>query len=104
MEMILNDDDIIVGAKFENGTIQDYVDEQHTYGLIRIYDTTAHWFLFNEEDSDDVLQKLYSNIIKKEHYIEDNFGEKIVLFNKKGNISNETMVTKIDDYLNSDIY
>ena len=27
MEMILNENDLVVGAKFKNGTIQDYVDD-----------------------------------------------------------------------------
>lgn len=27
MEMILNENDLVVGARFENGTIQDYIDE-----------------------------------------------------------------------------
>ena len=30
MEMILNEDDMVVGARFENGTIQDYIDKDKT--------------------------------------------------------------------------
>ena len=58
MDMILNDDDIVVGAQFDNGTIQDYIDESKTYGLVRIEDSTANWFLFNKQESDEDLQEL----------------------------------------------
>ena len=40
-------------------SIQDYVDDNKTYGLIRIEDSTANWFLFNKDESEDDLQKLY---------------------------------------------
>jgi hypothetical protein len=100
MEMILNEYDMVIGASFENGTIQDYIDEDNTYGLLRIKDTTVNWFLFNEDDSDDISKKLYNKVIKQEHFIQDDFGEKIVLFDKKGDISYEDMVKKIDEYLN----
>ncbi len=103
MEMILNDDDLVVGARFENGTIQDYVDENKTYGLIRIEDSTANWFLFNIDESDDDIQKLYKQIKKEEHFIQNDFGEEIVLFNKKGSQSFENFVKKIDEYLNDEI-
>ncbi len=33
MEMILNENDLVVGARFENGTIQDYVDEKKNIWL-----------------------------------------------------------------------
>ena len=33
MEMILNENDLVVGARFENGTIQDYVDEKKLMDL-----------------------------------------------------------------------
>ena len=56
MEMILNEFDMVVGARFDNGTIQDYVDENNTYGLIRIGESTANWFLYNEEDSDELTK------------------------------------------------
>ncbi len=59
MEMILNENDIVVGARFDNGTIQDYVDDTKTYGLVRIEDTTANWFLYNEIDSADDIKELY---------------------------------------------
>ena len=36
--MILNENDLVVGARFDNGTIQDYIDENKTYGLVRIED------------------------------------------------------------------
>lgn len=103
MEMILNDDDLVVGARFENGTIQDYVDENKTYGLIKIEDSTANWFLFNIDESDDDIQKLYKQIKKEEHFIQNDFGEEIVLFNKKGSQSFENFVKKIDEYLNDEI-
>ena len=67
MEMILNENDLVVGARFEDGTIQDYIDENKTYGLIRIEDSTANWFLFNKDESEDDLQKLYKLILKEEH-------------------------------------
>ena len=62
MEMILNENDLVVGALFENGTIQDYVDENKTYGLVRIEDSTVNWFLFNKDESEADLQKLYKKI------------------------------------------
>jgi len=100
MEMILNEHDMVVGASFENGTIQDYVDKNNTYGLLRIDDSVVNWFLFNEDDSDEISKELYNEVIKKDHFIQDDFGEKIVLFDKKGDISYEDMVKKIDEYLN----
>lgn len=103
MEMILNDDDLVVGARFENGTIQDYIDENKTYGLIRIEDSTANWFLFNIDESEDDIQKLYKQIKKEEHFIQNDFGEEIVLFNKKGSQTFENFVKKIDEYLNDEI-
>lgn len=103
MEMILNENDIVVGAKFENGTIQDYVDEAQTYGLIRIEDTTANWFLYNKIDSPDDIQNLYKKVIKGEHFIKDEFGEELVVFDKKGTVSNEKIISKIDVYLDDEI-
>ena len=103
MEMILNEDDMVVGARFENGTIQDYIDENKNYGLLRVEDTTCNWFLFNKNESDEELQKLYKEIIKKEHYIQDDFGEEIVIFNKKGKHSFEELAKKIDDYLGDEL-
>lgn len=101
--MILNENDLVVGAQFENGTIQDYVDEAKTYGLIRIEESTANWFLFNKEESDDDLQKLYKKILKEEHFIQDDFGEEIVIFNKKGNKSFDDFTKKVDSYLNDEM-
>ena len=92
MEMILNENDLVVGARFENGTIQDYVDDNKTYGLIRIEDSTANWFLFNKDESEDDLQKLYKLILKEEHFIQDDFGEEIVIFNK-------TFVNVLQNYI-----
>jgi len=103
MEMILNENDIVVGASFENGTIQDYVDESKTYGLIRIEDSTANWFLFNKEESDKDLQELYAKILKEEHFIQDDFGEEIVIFNKTGDSSFDDFIKKIDAYLNDEM-
>ncbi len=103
MEMLLNENDIVVGARFENGTIQDYIDENKTYGLIRIEDSMANWFLFNKLDSDEDMQKLYNEVIKKEHFIKNDFGEEIVVFNKKGACSYEQIVEKIDEYLDDEI-
>lgn len=103
MEMILNDNDIVVGAQFENGTIQDYVDDKQTYGLVRIDDSTANWFLFNKVESDDDLQILYAKVLKEEHNIQDDFGEEIVIFNKKGDVTFDEFAKKIDEYLNDEI-
>jgi len=99
MEMILNEYDMVVGAKFENGTIQDYIDEAQTFGLIRFENTTAFWFLFNQIDSAEDIKELYNKVIKEEHYIKDEYGEEMVVFNKKGDISYEALVEKIDSYL-----
>jgi hypothetical protein len=103
MEMILNENDLVVGAQFENGTIQDYVDENKTFGLVRIEDSTVNWFLFNKDESDDDLQELYTKIIKEEHFIQDDFGEEIVVFNRTGNTSFEDFIKKIDEYLGDEL-
>ena len=103
MEMILNENDLVVGARFDTGTIQDYIDENKTYGLVRIEESTANWFLFNKDESEDDLQKLYTKIIKEEHFIQDDFGEEIVIFNKIGNKSFEDFIKKIDEYLGDEL-
>ena len=103
MEMILNVNDLVVGARFENGTIQDYIDENKTYGLIRIEDSTANWFLFNKDESEEDLQKLYKKVLKEEHFIQNDFGEEIVVFNKMGNKSFEDFIKKIDAYLGDEL-
>ena len=103
MEMILNVNDLVVGARFENGTIQDYVDDTKTYGLIRIEESTANWFLFNKNESEEDLQKLYKQILKEEHFIQDDFGEEIVIFNKIGSKSFEDFIKKIDEYLGDEL-
>jgi len=103
MEMILNENDLVVGAQFENGTIQDYIDERKTYGLVRIDKDTANWFLFNKQESDDELQELYKNILKEEHFIQDDFGEEIVIFNKQGSKNFDEFIKKIDAYLNDEM-
>ena len=101
--MILNENDLVVGSRFENGTIQDYVDNDKTYGLIRIEDSTANWFLFNKDESEEAVQELYKNVIKKEHFIQDDFGEEIVVFNKTGDVAIEDFVKKIDEYLGDEL-
>ncbi len=103
MEMILNENDMVVGVQFENGTIQDYVDEANTFGLIRIDETTAYWFLYNKEDSPEDIQDLYEKVTKEKHFIKDEFGEEVVLFNKQGDITFETLVEKIDAYLDNEM-
>ncbi|TLS99897.1 hypothetical protein [Aliarcobacter cibarius] len=103
MEMILNEDDMVVGARFENGTIQDYIDKDKTYGLLRVEDTTCNWFLFNKDESEEELQKLYNEVIKKEHFIQNDFGEEIVVFNRQGEKSFEDLVKKIDEYLGDEL-
>ena len=103
MEMILNENDLVIGSRFENGTIQDYIDDNKTYGLIRIEDSTANWFLFNKDESEDDLQKLYNEVIKQEHFIQDDFGEEIVIFNKIGSVSLEEFTKKVDEYLGDEL-
>lgn len=103
MEMILNENDLIIGARFENGTIQDYIDDNKTYGLIRIEESTANWFLFNKNESEEDLQKLYEKILKQEHFIQDDFGEEIVVFNKIGDKSFEEFTKIIDEYLGDEL-
>jgi len=103
MEMILNENDLVVGAQFENGTIQDYIDERKTYGLVRIENDTVNWFLFNKQESDDELQELYKKILKEEHFIQDDFGEEIVVFNKQGSKNFDEFIKKIDSYLNDEM-
>lgn len=103
MEMILNENDMVVGVEFENGTIQDYVDEEKTYGLVRIDDTTANWFLFNKDDSPEDIQDLYNKVLKEEHFIKNEFGEEVVIFKKDGKISYDDIIAKIDAYLDDEI-
>ena len=103
MEMILNENDLVVGARFDNGTIQDYIDENKTYGLVRIEESTANWFLFNKDESEDDLQKLYKKVLKEEHFIQNDFGEEIVVFNKIGNKSFEDFIKKIYEYLGDEL-
>lgn len=103
MEMILNEDDIVVGARFENGTIQDYINKERTYGLLRVEDSTCNWFLFNQDESEDDIQKLYKKILKEEHFIQNDFGEEIVIFNKQGTISFKVLAKKIDEYLGDEL-
>ena len=104
MEMILNENDMVVGASFENGTVQDYVDDAQTYGLIRMDETSANWFLFNEDDSPLEIKNLY-RVTKQDpnHYIQDDFGEMIVIYNKDGKHTYEELAVKIDEYLNAEI-
>ncbi|PHO11656.1 hypothetical protein CPG38_11860 [Malaciobacter marinus] len=99
MEMLLNEYDMVVGAKFEDGTIQDYVDDKNTFGLVRIENHTANWFLYNDLDSDDESKKLYNEVIKKEHFIHDEHGEKIVIFNKTDKKTYEDFLKKINAYI-----
>jgi len=103
MEMLLNENDIVVGAQFENGTIQDYIDEAKTHGLLRFEETSVNWFLFNKEDSPEDIQDLYSKCKKEDHFIQDDHGEEIVLFNKVGDKTYDTLVKLIDDYLNDEL-
>lgn len=103
MEMILNENDLVVGARFEDGTIQDYIDENKTYGLIRIEDSTANWFLFNKDESEDDLQKIYKQILGEEHFIQNDAGEEIVIFNKIGEKKFEDFIKKIDEYLGDEL-
>lgn len=103
MEMILNENDLVVGAKFENGTIQDYIDKNNTYGLIRIENSTANWFLFNKDESEEELQELYKKVTKEDHFIQNDFGEEIVVFNGTGEISLEVFTKKIDEYLGDEL-
>jgi len=103
MEMILNEHDMAVGARFENGTIQDYVDDTNTYGLLRIEENTVNWFLYNEIDSDEETKKLYKRVIKTEHFIHNDFGEEVVLFNKTGKLSYEDMLNKINEYMDDSV-
>ena len=103
MEMILNENDLVVGARFDSGTIQDYIDENKTYGLVRIEDSTANWFLFNKDESEEDLQELYKKVLMQEHFIQNDFGEEIVVFNKIGNQSFEDFIKKIDEYLGDEL-
>jgi len=103
MEMILNESDMVVGASFENGTIQDYVDDANTYGLVKIDETTANWFLYNKEDSTEDIQKLYEKVIQGDHFIQDDFGEEVVIFDKNGDVPYEELIKKIDAYMGDEL-
>jgi len=103
MESILNEDDMIVGATFENGTIQDYVDENKTYGLIRIEDATCKWFLYNKDESANDIQALYRKVTAQDnHFVQNDFGEEIVLFDKTGSVEFEDFCEKVNDYLDNE--
>lgn len=98
--MILNENDMVVGATFENGTIQDYIDEHNTYGLVRIKESTCKWFLFNKDESELEIQTLYKKVISdKNHFIQDDFGEEIVLFEKTGEATYSDFINQINAYL-----
>ena len=101
--MILNEHDMAVGARFENGTIQDYVDDKNTYGLVRIEENTVNWFLYNKIESDDDTQELYKDVTSSEHFIHDDFGEEIVMFNKEGKLTYEDMLNKINEYMDDSV-
>lgn len=102
--MILNENDIVVGAQFENGTIQDYVDDAQTYGLVRIGDATANWFLYNDIDSPDDIKELYKKVIKENNYfIQDDHGEEVVIFDKTGDVKYEEFASIIDTYLDAEM-
>jgi hypothetical protein len=103
MEMLLNEHDMVVGARFENGTIQDYVNKEQTYGLLRMENNTVNWFLYNAIESEKDVKELYMQVIQKEHFIHNDFGEEIVLFNKTGVLSYETMLEKIDEYMDDGV-
>lgn len=104
MEMILNEHDMIVGAQFDNGTIQDYVDDNNTYGLVRIGEDTANWFLYNNEDSPEDIKELYAKILKDtNHFIQDDHGEQMVIFNKEGETSFEDFASIVDTYLDAEM-
>ncbi len=103
MESILNEDDMIVGATFENGTIQDYVDENKTYGLIRIEDSTCKWFLYNKDESANDIQALYRKITAQaNHFVQNDFGEEIVLFDKTGSVEFDDFLEKVNEYLDNE--
>ncbi len=103
MESILNENDIVVGATFENGTIQDYVDEQKTFGLIRIEDCTCKWFLYNKDESPIDIQSLYRKVTSQpNHFIQNDYGEEIVLFEKEGNVEFNVFLNKINEYLDDE--
>ncbi|MFA7083828.1 MAG: hypothetical protein WC141_04750 [Arcobacteraceae bacterium] len=103
MESILNEDDMIVGATFENGTIQDYVDEAKTYGLIRIEESTCKWFLYNKQESAEDIQALYSKAVSQSnHFVHNDFGEEIVLFEKTGSVTFEEFLEKANEYLDDE--
>ncbi len=104
MEMILNENDIVVGAQFENGTIQDYIDDAQTYGLVRINDATVNWFLYNDLDSPEDLQELYKRVVKSpNHSIQDDHGEQVVMFDKQGDVTFEEFASIIDAYLDAEM-
>ena len=103
MEMLLNEYDMAIGARFENGTIQDYVNKEQTFGLLRIEENTVNWFLFNKIESEDDVKEVYSDVIKGEHFIHDDFGEEVVMFNKVGTLTYEDMLEKINEYLDDGV-
>jgi len=78
-------------------------EENKTYGLIRIEQSTANWFLFNKNESEEDLQDLYAKVKTEDHYIQDDFGEEIVIFNKTGDVPFEEFKNKIDEYLNDEM-
>ena len=65
-------------------------------------------FYYEARDNDKLYDKMYNEYIqnshsKEEHYIKDEYGEEVVLFNKQGKISFEKLVEKIDAYLDDEL-
>ena len=63
----------------------------------------AEKILFGLGFSEDDLQKLYKQVLKADHFIQDDFGEEIVIFNKNGSKSFEDFIKKIDEYLGDEL-
>jgi hypothetical protein len=103
MQSVLDDYDMVVGAIFENGTIKDYIDNEQTHGLIRIETSTCKWFLYHKDESDEPIQALYKKATaSSNHFIHNEFGEELVLFDKEGDIDYETFLNKLNEYLDNE--
>jgi hypothetical protein len=59
--------------------------------------------LYNKEESANDIQALYRKVTSSSnHFVENDFGEEIVLFNKTGSVEFEEFLQKVNEYLDDE--
>jgi hypothetical protein len=59
--------------------------------------------LYNKEESANDIQALYRKVTSQpNHFVENDFGEEIVLFNKTGSVEFEEFLQKVNEYLDDE--